>query len=747
MSAFQTAGHAGILARVGGEAKSLGRKGRADLKADPTDVDGIRGIVDQLLISEAHVGDGNAIIFCDVSGDPIMTLNSSGAHNIGKAGQITTFAGDVTIDGDFIVNGDRVILNTTVATIEDNIYVANSGPSGSRNAGYAVERYQVANNAGTGDVVTDPGALIATIADIGDQTGQDGTHVYLGAGASAVDDYFTGAWAKSADDNVRLVTGYNGTTKVATLATAWDTQPASNSQVQLYTPFTAVLYDESNNCWRSVALTANDVIVGDVAAQFAATAVTTLTASVGITAPFYKASNGDTIFAGGNGSGGMLFKTNGESGPTKLDIDHSDGITFYDDVQPDTDSAYDFGSSTAAWATGYFDTVTSLTANDRLKLGTDAQVLLSLPVFTTQQITDNIAAPAAGDLVYDSTTGTLKYRGAADWVSLASSGDTSGLTGTTSLSYTINSDVANGDGNASLVLQSGNGVDATSAGTLTYVYGAGANGGIWSSAAHVRIADDKQLKLGTDSDVTMAFVSGSSLFDVNVTGAVELDATGAIAIESSGGAISIGADDIDQNVNIGTDGERAVQIGSVNGAASMSLRSGTGNFVITAGGTFSANVTGAASAKAASHVWTETGLSNSGTNAPAAVNDVVFLRSDGLSKADAATLATAFARGAYTGTSGEVKRGTAVTFTKMFTNAGGTTYDNIAKGDTIWLAAAVADEYDTGVTPAKGRCSNRAPVVGTAGTVNMILGIANAASDDSTATVSVDFCPQYVSTN
>ncbi|MBU6290099.1 MAG: hypothetical protein KGS10_18225, partial [Chloroflexi bacterium] len=152
-------------------------------------------------------------------------------------------------------------------------------------------------------------------------------------------------------------------------------------------------------------------------------------------------------------------------------------------------------------------------------------------------------------------------------------------------------------------------------------------------------------------------------------------------------------------------------------------------------------------AKATAFSWIETGLGNSGTNAPAAANDAVFLLSDGLSKADAAAFATAFVRGAYTGTSGQAKRGTAVTFTKMFTDAGGTTYDNIAKGDVIWLAAAVADEYDAGVTPDKGRCSNRAPVAGTAGTVNMILGIANAASNGSTATVSVDFNPQYVSTN
>lgn len=162
---------------------------------------------------------------------------------------------------------------------------------------------------------------------------------------------------------------------------------------------------------------------------------------------------------------------------------------------------------------------------------------------------------------------------------------------------------------------------------------------------------------------------------------------------------------------------------------------------------FDQDILGASQAKATAFSWIETGLGNSATNTPAAANDVVFLLSDGLSKADAASFASCFVEGAYTGTSGEVKTGR-ITFSKMFTNAGGTTYDNIAKGDVIWLAAAVADEYDTGVTPVKGRCSNRAPVAGSAGTVNFILGIAAAASDASTGTVVLRrFDPQYVSTN
>ena len=43
---------------------------------------------------------------------------------------------------------------------------------------------------------------------------------------------------------------------------------------------------------------------------------------------------------------------------------------------------------------------------------------------------------------------------------------------------------------------------------------------------------------------------------------VDLDGTGAMSLNSSAGVINIGNDDIDQNINIGTQGERTINIGS-----------------------------------------------------------------------------------------------------------------------------------------------------------------------------------------
>jgi len=63
----------------------------------------------------------------------------------------------------------------------------------------------------------------------------------------------------------------------------------------------------------------------------------------------------------------------------------------------------------------------------------------------------------------------------------------------------------------------------------------------------------------------------SSIFDVN--------ASGAITIDSSGGSISIGADDNDQDINIGTDGTRTIGIGEA-ADSTVEIRSKGGTFLL-----------------------------------------------------------------------------------------------------------------------------------------------------------------------
>ncbi len=84
--------------------------------------------------------------------------------------------------------------------------------------------------------------------------------------------------------------------------------------------------------------------------------------------------------------------------------------------------------------------------------------------------------------------------------------------------------------------------------------------------------------------------SGTNGVAINTTGAGDviidsddtllLDSDGVLELNSSAGAINIGNDDIDQAINIGSDGDRAILVGSQNAAASLTLDSGTGAILV-----------------------------------------------------------------------------------------------------------------------------------------------------------------------
>lgn len=127
-------------------------------------------------------------------------------------------------------------------------------------------------------------------------------------------------------------------------------------------------------------------------------------------------------------------------------------------------------------------------------------------------------------------------------------------------------------------------------------------GGSWESGgATIDIAADASadaVNLGTGAaarTVTIGNVTGATAVAINSgTGHITLTSTGAgdiiinsddtclidsdgvLELNSSAGVISIGNDDVDQNINLGSDGERVITIGSNNGAAQVDLEAGSG---------------------------------------------------------------------------------------------------------------------------------------------------------------------------
>jgi len=145
--------------------------------------------------------------------------------------------GDATITGNLFVNGTTTTVTSTTISVGDNTFQLNSGPAGSRDAGVLIQRYQVDNNAGTGDVVSDTAATSGTLSATNGTT-----TITLPASFSAVNDTYNSWWVKitsgTANNNVRQITDYDGTTKIATLSSALTATPADNTD-------TFALYNKS----------------------------------------------------------------------------------------------------------------------------------------------------------------------------------------------------------------------------------------------------------------------------------------------------------------------------------------------------------------------------------------------------------------------------------------------------------------------------------------------------------------------
>ena len=237
-----------------------------------TDAIHIESLAGGILI-DANGGDGNSPISIQtddiINGISIATTTPGVPVTIGSASSTTTVVGDL------IVSGTTTTVDTATLTIEDNIIIVNSGPSGSADGGMAVKRFQEQNDAGTGDVVSDTACesgsehavntfiASATATTVG--FNNDGP-----TPPSSVDDFYNGWWIKitggTGANQVRRIKDYNGTTRVATLFTTadetanpqtpptgadWTTIPSNtDSTYELYScPFVVSIYDESADEW------------------------------------------------------------------------------------------------------------------------------------------------------------------------------------------------------------------------------------------------------------------------------------------------------------------------------------------------------------------------------------------------------------------------------------------------------------------------------------------------------------------
>jgi uncharacterized protein (AIM24 family) len=204
---------------------------------------------------------GGLSVYRDIYSNGIVsllsTVNSTNSTNgslivkggIGVAGDINV-QGNVSIIGSLFVRGTVSSINSTTINILDNILVLNAGANGSRDSGFIINRYQTENDTGLGDVVFDTDPVNFTLPS---QISLTSSEIKLPSIANSNNGYYVGWWMKInsgfSNDQVRKVTGYNGTTKIATLMSPFTNQnPSIGDTVLLFfKPYVGLIYNEIND--------------------------------------------------------------------------------------------------------------------------------------------------------------------------------------------------------------------------------------------------------------------------------------------------------------------------------------------------------------------------------------------------------------------------------------------------------------------------------------------------------------------
>lgn len=179
---------------------------------------------------------------------------ASGDVYISRTGKTTFVEGSMVVAQDLTINGTLTTVNTETLTVKDNIILLNkdsSNASASIDAGILTKRGQTDNDTGIGAIVTDSNPYEASTT----QTGSTATTIVLNASANSANDFYNGSWIKitsgGANNNVRKIVSYVGTTRTATVSSAFTATPNTVDQYSIYLDkeFTGLIYRESTKEW------------------------------------------------------------------------------------------------------------------------------------------------------------------------------------------------------------------------------------------------------------------------------------------------------------------------------------------------------------------------------------------------------------------------------------------------------------------------------------------------------------------
>lgn len=277
-------------------------------------------------------------------------------------GENLYIGGNTNITGDLYVGGTTTSVNSTVVDIADNTLILNSGPSSTADAGVMFHRYQTENDSGSNDVVNGLSA---------DETGTSGTitatSIVLTNATSTTAGYYIDWWVRITSglgvNQVRQITAYTGASRVATVNTAWTTNPSPGDTYSIYgCNYATVLWDEDADEIRFIATERDATNLNIVRyLDLQANDVTVNNLSVGGTisgASFSNLYTNDLDTVPPGPSGPLYI---GQVNANGIIIGHT-GITTQidsilqanEDVLPDVTGTNDLGSTTLRWADIWF---------------------------------------------------------------------------------------------------------------------------------------------------------------------------------------------------------------------------------------------------------------------------------------------------------------------------------------------------------------------------------------------------------
>jgi hypothetical protein len=181
----------------------------------------------------------------------ISIHKTSNSSSITAGGALTiaggaSFGKDVHIGGNLTVYGTQTQIISQIIRIQDNLLVVNSAPNTSRDGGILFQRYQIENDTDLGDIVKDIPTSTFIISDATTNT------ITFPISANVSNDYYTNWFVKITSgvgiDQVRQITSYDGTTKIATLNSSFTITPITNDTVDLFNKvYASYFYSEASD--------------------------------------------------------------------------------------------------------------------------------------------------------------------------------------------------------------------------------------------------------------------------------------------------------------------------------------------------------------------------------------------------------------------------------------------------------------------------------------------------------------------